>query len=71
MPMEFDTEMVGWLSATESLEVLFHWFSREEILRLQEYGFQVVVFEATEYRQYNGHWLIKQNSSVIVETIAL
>ncbi len=71
MSMEFDPEMVGWLSATESLEVLFQWFSREEILKLQESGFRVVIFEATEYRQYNGHWLIKQGSSVIAETVVL
>ena len=35
LPMPFDPDLVGWLSATDSLEDLFNWFSKEDIERLE------------------------------------
>jgi hypothetical protein len=35
LKMDFDVELVGWLSATDNLEELFNWFTKEDIVELQ------------------------------------
>lgn len=37
--MDFDEELVGWLSAVPNLDDLWRWFSREEVIELQTHGF--------------------------------
>lgn len=69
LPMPFDNDIVGWLSATETLDELFSWFSKEDIERLEKAGYCITVYEASEYRFYNNHWLIKQDSSKLLERI--
>jgi len=34
LKMDFDPELVGWLSATDSLESLWNWFTMEDIIKL-------------------------------------
>ncbi len=65
LPMPFDERLVGWLSATDKLETLFLWFSKKEIKSLEAHGYELTVYEATEYKVYENHWVIKQDSSVI------
>lgn len=67
MLMPFDPECVGYLSATKTLEELYIWFSKEEVVQLQEFGFSILKYEATDYKFHNGHWLINQGSSTLVE----
>ena len=67
LPMPFDPDLVGWLSATDSLEDLFNWFSKEDIERLEEHGYFITVYEATEYKFHQNHWVIKQDSSTLVD----
>jgi len=69
LEMPFDPELVGWLSAAETLDDLFHWFSREDIAELEKYGYRIAVYEATVYRTYKNHWVVDQESSVLVETL--
>lgn len=45
LPMPFDPDIVGWLSVTDSLEDLFNWFSKEDINRLENYGFFITIYE--------------------------
>ena len=66
LPMPFDPNIVGWLSATDTLEDLFNWFSKEDIERLEEHGYFITVYEATEYKFHQTHWVIKQDSSTLV-----
>lgn len=63
LPMPYDEDIVGWLSATDEFEDLFNWFSEEDIKRLQEFGYRIAVYEATNYKFYNNHWIIKQECS--------
>lgn len=35
LEIPFDTELVGYLSVADSLEHLYQWFTREEIIALQ------------------------------------
>lgn len=61
--MPFDAELVGWLSATDTIEELFKWFPHEDIQKLQKYGYAIMVYESADYKYHNNHWLIRQNSS--------
>lgn len=66
--MDFDEEIVGWLSAVETLDNLFHWFSKEDISRLQEHGWFIHEFEAIDVKFYERfqHTVIKQDTSKVV-----
>lgn len=66
LPMPFDPSITGYLSATQTLEELYQWFSLEDITRLEEYGYFITVYRATDYRYYQNHWLINQESSFVV-----
>lgn len=73
LKMDFDPELVGWLSATDSLETLYHWFPQEDIIRLQSNGWFIYVYESNNYKFYERfqHLIIHQASSKIVEKIIL
>lgn len=71
LPMPFDPALVGWLSTTDKLETLFLWFTKEEIKELEKSGYELSVYEATEYKEYENHWVIKQDSSVLRVTIPI
>jgi hypothetical protein len=73
LKMDFDNELVGWLSATDSLDTLWNWFPKEDILILQEYGWFVFQFEAFETKFYERfqHWVIKQESSIPTKILKL
>jgi len=65
LEMPFDDELVGWLSAVENLHDLWKWFSREDVIRLQEYGWFIFEYGATDYKFYDKfqHMVIKQDTS--------
>ena len=73
LKMDFDEEIVGWLSATESLESLWQWFSKEDIIELQKYGWYIHEFEAKDCRFYERfqHFVIKQESAKVLKVIEL
>lgn len=68
LAMDFDEELVGWLSATENLEDLWKWFSREDVEQLQNHGWYIHEYEATEYKFYEKfqHMVISQETSRLV-----
>lgn len=71
LPMPFDNELVGWLSATDSLDDLFNWFSIEDIKRLENYGWFITVYEAEMVKQYKNHLVICQETSKLKKHILL
>jgi len=71
LPMPFDKEIIGWLSTTDSLEDLFNWFTKEDILKLEEHGYLIAVYEAVEHRVHQNHHVIKQENSIFIEHISL
>lgn len=71
LPMPFDPEVMGWLSATTTLEELFGWFPPEDILKLEKKGYFITIYAASEYKFYKGHWLISQKSSKILKIRSL
>ncbi len=73
LKMDFDSELVGWLSATDSLEDLYKWFTKEDILKLQEFGWYIHEFEAENYKFYERfqHIIIEQDTSKVIKKIEL
>ena len=71
LEMPFDAELIGWLSATESIEELFNWFSVEDIKRLEVYGWFISVYEAERVKAYKNHLVICQETSRLIECIPL
>lgn len=73
LKMPFDDELVGWLSAVESLEDLYFWFPSEDIKSLQAYGFYVYEYLTEDYKFYDKfqHTVIKQSTSILSKKIIL
>lgn len=71
LPMPFDENVIGYLSATDDYETLFFWFTKEDIVELQKYGYQISVYESDDYKFHDNHWLINQKTSIIVDTIII
>lgn len=69
LEMPFDDDFVGWLSATDTLESLWNWFTEEDIRELQKYGWCIHEYEVENYRFYDKfqHYVICQKTSRIVK----
>jgi hypothetical protein len=73
LEMEFDETIVGWLSATESLESLWKWFTKEDIKKLQKHGWYIHEFKAKDAKFYERfqHTIIKQDTSKVIRLIEI
>lgn len=64
LPMPYDPKIVGWLSTTDKLNDLFLWFTKEDIKNLEPFGYGITIFEATDYKIFENHWVINQQNSI-------
>jgi len=71
LPMRFDKNVCGWLSATDTLQDLYNWFTEEDIARLEKFGYFITLYEAQDYRFYENHYLIDQKTSRMVTRLSL
>lgn len=73
LSMAFDSELVGWLSATDSLETLYQWFTEEDIKKLQKHDWYIAVYETDDYKFYDKfqHYVVNQNNIKFLEYIVL
>lgn len=73
LKMEFDSTLIGYLSATPNLEDLYHWFTKEDILTLQKFGYFIHEFESEDFKFYGKfqHYVINQNKSRVINKIVL
>lgn len=71
--MEFDQDLVGWLSVTDNLETLYKWFTKKDIIKLQEHGWFVHIFESEVYKFYDKfqHEVISQKHSKLINIIII
>jgi hypothetical protein len=71
--MDYDPEICGYLSAVESLEDLYKWFSVEDIKKLQEHGWAIHEYQASNYKFYERfqHPIICQKTSILTKRIIL
>lgn len=69
LSMEFDDELIGWLSATDTLESLWNWFTEDDIKELQKHGWYIHEYEVDNYWFYGKfqHYVICQNTSRFVK----
>jgi len=67
LKMPFDNELVGYLSVADSLEHLYQWFNKNEIIDLQKHGFCVYEYISDDYKFYDfyKHNVINQHTSKI------
>lgn len=73
LKMDYDEKVVGYLSAVDTLEHLFTWFTKEDLFNLKKYNYSILVYEAANYKWYEKfeHWLICQNSSQLIKIIEI
>lgn len=73
LKMDFDPELVGWLSATKTMEELYNWFSEGEIKQLQDHGWYIHEYEVTRHKWYERfeHFIIKQDTSILTKRIII
>ncbi len=71
LQMPFDKNIIGFLSATDSIDDLYNWFSVDDILRLEKYDYFITVYEATNYKFHNNHWVICQDTSKLLRQLQL
>lgn len=73
LAMDFDEELVGYLSATDSLESLYHWFPEEDIKELQKHNYFIHLYETENYKFYEKfqHLVINQKDSKLIKQIIL
>lgn len=73
LEMPFDEKLIGWLSVADSLEHLYQWFTREDIIKLQKEGFAILEYKAIDYKFYEQfkHNVINQDTSILVGTLKI
>jgi hypothetical protein len=71
--MPYEPELVGYLSVADSLEHLYKWFHPSEIIRLQESGFSIFEYAATDYKFYDlyKHNVINKETSIMMNRLVL
>ncbi len=71
LPMPYTESIVGWLSTTDNIDALWGWFSREDVLQLNEHGYEIFVYEASEYANFENHQIIKSDKCEIIKIIKI
>jgi len=71
LPMPFDENVVGYLSCTDTLDELYEWFPKEDIVQLEEHGYFLTVYESEDYREYENHWVFNQNNATFIQIIKM
>lgn len=71
LKMDFDESIMGYMSATDNLEELYQWFSKEDILELQKHNYFIHVYETDDYKFYERfqHFIINQSKLKLVRLI--
>lgn len=73
LKMDFDSELCGYLSATDSLRSLFNWFTESDIKELQKHDYLIHVYETDDFKFYEKfqHLVINKENSRLIKTISL
>ena len=64
LQMPFDKELIGWISATDSLDDLFNWFPIQDIIELEKHGYNICVYKAKKVKEYKNHLVICKETSI-------
>jgi hypothetical protein len=69
LSMPFDREIQGYLSVTPTIEELYDWFPKEDILRLSEHGYVIARYKSNDVKFHNGHHLILHETAIFAGLI--
>lgn len=65
LPMPYDPRVIKHISVVASLKDLYEWFPKEDIKKLKEHGYTVLMYETNQYFYKNNHWLINKDAKLI------
>jgi len=65
LPMPYDGDISGYLSAVKTLDELKEWFPDRDMERLREFGFRTLEYAASDFKRHGNHWLIDKETSVL------
>lgn len=64
--MPNNTNITGYLSATATLSDLFNWFPKDDILKLQKFGYRIEEYESENYKYIDNHYVICETTSKLL-----
>lgn len=71
LPMPYNEDIRGWLSAVEDLDDLWFWFPKKDLIRLQEHGWYVYAYQAAAWKTHENHVVIKQETAIPILRIEI
>ena len=71
LPMPFDKEVIGYLSCVDNLKEMWTWFPKEDIKKLEEYGYFLHEYESEDYKEYENHWIFNQYTAKLIRKIEI
>lgn len=71
LTMPYDNNIVGWISATRSLDDLFLWFTESDIKELEKHGWFITIYKSKKAKVYNNHFVICQVTSNIIGVLKI
>jgi len=73
LQMPFEEELVGYLSVADSLEHLYEWFTKSDILSLQINGYRILEYKSNDYKFYKfyRHNVINEKTAILTNKIIL
>ena len=71
--MDYDPEIVEYVSVVESLDQLYAWFSKEDIVKLQTHGWYIHQYRSDDYKWYDRfkHYVMNQQSAKLIENFII
>ena len=71
--MDYDPEIVGYISVADSIEHLLQWFPVKDIVELQKHGYKVDVYESEDVKFYEKfqHNVILQKTAKLIFSFKL
>lgn len=71
--MDFDEDIVGYLSAVPDLGILWQWFTEDDVRELQKHGWFIHEYESEDYWFYERfqHHVIHKEKSIIIRKIEI
>ena len=71
--MDYDLEIVGYISVADSVEHLFQWFPVKDVIELQKHGYYITAYESDDSKFYEKyqHTVINQNTAKLLFTFII
>lgn len=70
LQMPYDKEIVGWLSASDSMEDMLKWFNHDDIKLIEPLGYKVLEYKTRSYKMHGGHFVINQKESLLIGSLS-